>query len=258
MGKSRRAKRIDATGRNPDAFGRENAVMIIRRSLWQSPRISAVSPAARALFVELLSMYNGSNNGRLFLSVQDATDRLGFSDWHAAAAAFGELKAVDLIAMSLKSYFDIKTGIHSRARAWRLKWIGPSGERLAPYALLPFDDTALDARSGKRLERRQSALKRYFKEHESGKFAVVDSTTLDARSAENAVAPVVETTTLKSENGSKEPKCRLVETTTYLSYHRGTGSCGWWGADATLKAQTSARLAMWAWIAAAEPMRDAA
>ncbi len=223
MPRWRKRNRADATGRNPDAFGRDNAVLIIRRSLWQSPRISALSPAARALMVELLSMYNGRNNGTLFLSLKDATDRLGFSDWRAAASAFAELEAAGLVTKTLESYFDIKTGSHSRARAWRLNWIGDDGERLAPEALPPVNETAVDAKARKRLERRQTALKRYFREHAKSKFAVVDSTTLDARKPENALAPAVDSTTLKRGNGEKPPKLQMGETTAHLSYQRGVG-----------------------------------
>src|SRR5947209_14477503 len=121
--KRRHRKRVDATGRNPAALGREHSFLMIRRSLWQSPLISASSPSARALLVELLSMFTGRNNGNLFLSLHDATDRLGFSDWRAAAAAFEELEKVGLITMTLDAYFDVKAGAQSRARAWRLNWI---------------------------------------------------------------------------------------------------------------------------------------
>jgi len=226
MASRRRRARVDATGRNPDAFGRDNAVLIIRRSVWQSPRISALSVSGRALMVELLSMYNGSNNGRLFLSVKDATDRLGFSDWRAAAAAFAELETVGLITKTVEAYFDIRTGIHSRARAWRLNWIGDDGERLAPEALTPMDEEGLDGRGRKRMQRRQNALKRYFKEHSKGKFAVVDSTTLEARMAEIDGEPAVETTTLKTLNGQNPPITQMVESTVHLSYHKGVGVSG--------------------------------
>lgn len=223
MSRRRERKRVDATGRNPDAFGRDNAVLIIRRSLWQSPRISALSAPARALMVELLSIYNGRNNGSLFLSVKDATDRLGFSDWRAAASALRELELTGLITMTVQSYFDIRTGVHSRARAWRLNWIADDGERLADDALPKFDEQALDIRARKRLARRQTALKRYFKDHAKGKFAAVDSTTLDARRPENATHPAVETTTLKSANGGNAPIAQMGETTAHLSYHGVTG-----------------------------------
>jgi hypothetical protein len=251
MAKPRRKRsRVDATGRNPDAFGRNNAVLIIRRSLWQSPRISALSPAARALMIELLSMYNGSNNGTLFLSLQDATDRLGFIDWRAAASAFAELEASGLITKTVEGYFDIKAGVHSRARAWRLNWIGDDGERLAPEALTPFDDATLNLKSRKRLERRQTALKRYFREHSEGKFAAVVSTTLDARRPENVADPTVETTTLKSKNGENPPIAQMVKTTAHLSYQGDRApQRGWWDADAAIRARVSAHLVALAWIA---------
>jgi len=250
MAKGRNRKRTDATGRNPDAFGRDNSVVIIRRSLWQSPLVSALSPTARALIVELLSMYNGSNNGRLFLSVKDATDRLGFSDWRAPAAAIAELEAVNLITVTVDAYFDLKAGVHSRARAWHLNWIGGNGERLAPEALPPLDEGTLEPRSRKRLQRRQKALKRYFKEHAQRKFAVVDSTTLEARMPENRPNPTVVSTTLESENGQKLPNRQMGETTAHLSYQGGVGSASvWWTAETVFAARVRLQLAVLAWMA---------
>lgn len=238
MANRRDRKRIDAKGRNSAAVGRAESFLMMRRSLWQSPLVSALSPSARALMIELLSMFTGGNNGRLFLSLHDATDRLGFSDWRAAAAAFEELETVGLITMTLEAYFDVKTGIQPRARAWRLNWIGEDGERLAPEALPTIDERAIAPRGRKRLARRQSALKRYFKAHEVGKFTVVDSTTLDARSAEIVAAPTAVSTTLKIENGGKQPITQMGETTAHLSYQRGTGI-----ADTSLPERIAARRA---------------
>jgi hypothetical protein len=258
MVRARARKRIDATGRNPTAFGRDNAVLIIRRSLWQSPLVSALSPNARSLMVELLSMFTGSNNGRLFLSLQDATDRLGFSDWRAAATAFEELQTVGLITMTIDAYFDVKAGVHSRARAWRLNWIGDDGERLAPEALPAMREPALSSRARKRLARRQRAVKRYFKDHGAGKFTVVESTTLEARMPENAPAPTVVSTASKGANGRKQANFQMGESTAHLSYHRGTGSLSaWWGTDAPLQLQMRTRLATLAWLAAAQMRRAA-
>jgi hypothetical protein len=228
VGKPRRRKnKIDATGRNPDAVGKKSSFILVRRSLWLSPLVSALSPSARALMIELLSMYNGANNGELFLSVKDAMDRLGFSDWHAAAAAFGELECVGLITMTRTAYFDIKTGKHSRARTWRLNWIADNGFRLAPQALPAVDETILDARGRKRLRRRQEALKRYFKEMQAGKFSAVDSTILDARKVENPANPAVVSTTPNGQIRANLPNQEMGESTAHPYYHRGLGKgCG--------------------------------
>jgi hypothetical protein len=203
--------------------------------------------------VELLSMYNGSNNGRLFLSVKDATDRLGFSDWRAAAAAFAELEAVNLITVTVDAFFDLKAGVHSRARAWNLNWIGANGERLAPEALPPLNEGTLEPRNRKRLQRRQKALKRYFKEYAERKFAVVDSTTLEARMPENQPNPAVVSTTVKSKNGQKLPNPPMGETTAHLSYQGGAGAASvWWTANAALIARVRLQMALFAWIAPQE------
>jgi hypothetical protein len=173
--------------------------------------------------VELLSMFNGRNNGQIFLSLRDATDRLGYSDWRPAAAAFEELERAGLITMTVAAYFDIKTGKHSRARAWRLNWIDENGCRLAPEALPTVNEHRLDVRARKRLRRRQSALKRYFKERDAGRFSAVDSTILDARKVENLTNPAVVSTTLNDTNGANLPKLEMGESTAHPYYHGGMG-----------------------------------
>jgi hypothetical protein len=132
--------------------------------------------------VELLSMFTGRNHDRIFLSVRDATDRLGFSDWRAAAAAFDELRAVNLISLTHEAFFDVKTGSTSRARVWRLNWVDEEGKPVSPDVLPCLDHQSLSSKARKRVERRQTALSRYFKAHASKKFSVVDSTAFDARS----------------------------------------------------------------------------
>jgi len=178
--------------------------------------------------VELLSMYNGTNNGKLFLSARDATDRLGFSDWRAAGAAFEDLIAAGLITCTFKGVFSIKAGETSRATAWNLNWIGPNGERLTSESLPPIDTASMPGRTRKRMERRQTAMKRYHKEREAGKYSVVETTTLEARrvvETPKRVDPiVVETPTAQSENPENPPSDHLGETTTYILHHIPTAN----------------------------------
>ncbi len=94
--------------------------MIVRRSFWQGPHIAAASGASRALAVELQSMFNGANNGTLFLSVRDAADRLGFTGLEAAQNAMKELESLGLVSVTVESSFAMKAGETSRARAYRL------------------------------------------------------------------------------------------------------------------------------------------
>lgn len=130
--------------------------------------------------VEMHALYNGSNNGVLFLSVRDAAARLGFSDLKAAQHALDELKGLNLITETIGSSFSIKADRVSRARAWRLNWINPK-TRICVGALPPLDSAALSPTQQRRLRDRQIVLKRYAKEYVEHKSAVEDSSTLDAR-----------------------------------------------------------------------------
>lgn len=218
----RRNKKINAKARNPTAFGRENAVLILRRTLWLSPLISALSPVARALLIELLAMYNGKNNGRIFLSVQDATDRLGFSNARPAMTAFEELQAVGLITCTAKGAYRKKAGV-IRASRWRLNWLDDDGERLGPESFPVVDFDKLDKRARKRLQRRQTALKRYFNEplaDDETIFPVAESATLPPNPANS----VTETTTLSPKNGRNPLPPIVAESAVHLSYQGDSGT----------------------------------
>jgi hypothetical protein len=67
----------------------EKHVRLYRWEL-QSAAYRSLSLRARCLLVELKALYNGSNNGELFLSVRDAAARLK-TGLHQATAAFREL-----------------------------------------------------------------------------------------------------------------------------------------------------------------------
>ncbi|QNM83247.1 hypothetical protein H8M03_02540 [Sphingomonas sabuli] len=196
--------------------------MIQRRALFQSPRESCLSPAARLLKLELLSIYNGRNNGELFLSVRDATHRLGFSDFRVAAAAFEELQATGWITCTTRGCF-VRAGEQSRAAAWRLNWIGEKGRLLNEDELPPTDLSKLSAKSRKRLERRQKVLKRYHRDRQAGKYSVEDSATLLARRVEETTTlpdpDVEETTTLGSENGCFASPASGEESSTHILHH---------------------------------------
>lgn len=84
-----RRNRVNATGRS---LGPIDRYIGIRRSLLHSPQFSALSCNSRALLLELQAMFNGTNNGAIFLSVRDATARLGLADYKAAQSAFAELR----------------------------------------------------------------------------------------------------------------------------------------------------------------------
>jgi hypothetical protein len=200
--------------------------MAIPRWLWLSPRISAASPNARLLLVELLSMFNGRNNGELFLSVRDATHRIGLADFRATLAAFEELQELKLIEKTFVGFFAVKAG-ECRASAWRLTWIGEDGRASFSDRWRVIGVNDLSDRSRKRLERRQSVLDRYLKGLRRGRISVVDSSTVQARSVEVSTtlrSPSVEKSSTPiicpRENDLGQPRA---ESTTHILYHGDQG-----------------------------------
>lgn len=220
MKRGKQKPRTDATGRNPDRVGSEGRYLSLRRSIWHSPQISALSPNARSLMIELLSIFNGSNNGSIFLSIRDATERLGFSDHHSAGNAFRELEAVGMVSNTVAGSFRIKSGRGSLARAWRLNWLGDDGKRVGPDVLPPLDLAILDKTAKARLTRRQTALKRFAKDLGEGNFAVVDSTMRPPIMAYSASGPVVDSTMRSAENGGNASPYDVVDSTAHI-LHQG-------------------------------------
>jgi Homeodomain-like domain len=84
-----------------------------------SPSYVHTSPVARAALIEIARLFNGSNNGRLGLSVRQAADRLGCSK-DTANRAIRELQEHGFIEPAVKGYFCTKSA--PRATEWRLTW----------------------------------------------------------------------------------------------------------------------------------------
>jgi hypothetical protein len=168
-------------------------------------------------------MFNGTNNGAIFLSVRDATARLGFADYKAAMAAFAELEQLGFITETMASGFSMKADTISRARAWRLNWIGRDGRCGDQAALPPLDFGTLSKIQKRRVASRSNALTRYLGNYSEGKFAVEESTTLGIRRDAAGAASVGESTTLTNNNGEKPPISSVGESTTYIEIPLGSG-----------------------------------
>ena len=216
-------RRVNATGRNE---GEVERFLQLRRSLVHSPQFSAAGASTRALILELHAMYNGTNNGTLFLSVRDAAARLGFTCFRATMRAFDEAISLGWITETIGSHFNIKADEISRARAWRLNWIHPkSGRCVGPDALPPLDFGRLTPQQRRRVNARQDTLKRYLKSYGERRFAVEDSSALDARMALCEQSTVEENSTLETGIGGNLPNCSVEDSSTYISTMgvRGTG-----------------------------------
>jgi hypothetical protein len=140
-------------------------------------------------------MFNGTNNGAIFLSVRDATARLGFSDLKATQTAFGELIQIGWLTETVAGSFAMKVGEVSRARAWQLNWIGKDGRCVGPDGLPPLNHGKLTDVQKRRVSRRQRVLSTYLRNYQRGKFSVEESTTLTVRRAVADVSGVEESTT---------------------------------------------------------------
>jgi hypothetical protein len=70
--------------------------IMIPKWLIESPSYRQTSPADRAVYVELFATYDGTNNGRLFRSVRDLSDRCNIHK-DTAAKAYTNLAAAGLI-----------------------------------------------------------------------------------------------------------------------------------------------------------------
>jgi len=81
----------------------------VRLHFWmmKSPAWRDLTPTARALLVELYALYNGSNNGDLFLSVRDAARRLAVAD-NTAWRSLQELERHGFIRAAKRGAFHLK------------------------------------------------------------------------------------------------------------------------------------------------------
>lgn len=167
------------TGRNGiDRFA------MLPYKLLESKAYRSQTPTARALLVEMILLYNGDNNGSLYLSIRDAADRLGIVDTKAIQRAFNDLMAFGLIEMTQNSFFTVKSRDRSRARCWRLTWLAGPGKKAPDISC--FDNEAEPKTNAhKRRELGLRALKAYKKALTSHRLPGVDSSTLDPFNPDN-------------------------------------------------------------------------
>lgn len=193
--------RPNAKGRDGERTGNAGRVLILKRSLVQSPQFSALSLAGRALLLELHAMHNGTNRECVFLSVRDAADRLGLSCLKAVSAAFDELANLGFITVTIGSSFRQKADGKSRARSFRLEWIDNNGRCLSNQGLPPLEFRTLAPSQKRRVEKRSRALARYLKGYITGEFSVDDTIELSARKQ----FAVEQSSTLRCENSANRP-----------------------------------------------------
>lgn len=85
-----------------------------------SPAYRGLSTNARALLIELIGLFNGINNGSLFLSTRDAERLLGVTNDETIRKAFYELVSHGLVQATERGSFSRKA---PHATAWRLTFL---------------------------------------------------------------------------------------------------------------------------------------
>lgn len=136
----------------------------------------ALTPNARALLIELGMLFNGSNNGSLYLGVRDAAALMGISDTKTTKAAFDDLKDLGFIVMTQDAHFSVKAADASRARCWRLTWKPCPGKGTTNEYLSREPQPTTKAR--RRMERANKVLKARRQKQSQQKYPVVDYRTM--------------------------------------------------------------------------------
>ena len=100
----KRGRRVNKTGRSAGASRHVRLHhWLLDCAAWRD-----LAPASRALLVELYALYNGTNNGQLFMSVREAAKRISVSRNTGGKALLelqghGFIRALEKGAFSLKS-----------------------------------------------------------------------------------------------------------------------------------------------------------
>lgn len=178
--RARAGGKVNATGRNgepTDRFARLPHRVLI------SEAYRSLDLTARALLTELVMLENGQNNGSLWLSVQDATDRLGLSDARPAMRALEDLQDRGFTVVTKEAYFRIRTADSSRARCWRVTWLpfeGPPSNEWLSY------QAPAQSKARKLADRGLRAMARFRKMQTSHKFPVMDFTAIPPQPKDSA------------------------------------------------------------------------
>lgn len=109
------ARKHNATGRSRR---RLTPFIALEHYLLNCPAWTSLSLAARCTFLELLRVYDGSNNGRLIMSARMLDERLPVSR-ATAARALKELQNRGFLEPVRPGGFNVKSG-QRRASEWRV------------------------------------------------------------------------------------------------------------------------------------------
>jgi hypothetical protein len=224
-----RHNKIDSRGRNANSQSR---FARLDHSLLHSAAYRSLNPAARSLLIEIISMYNGGNNGALWLSVRDAAVRMGVVDTKTAARALDDLQRVGFIDMTKDAFFSVKAAETSRARCWRVNWeFDHTNKKSASFRWKDWQP-APKTPEAMRADRGLRVIKAYKKTMQANRTPVVDSPTIAVKPLKIEPAPVVDSAIVNPSIDAKQPIINVVESTTHLATAIGIRSdvfqIGWW------------------------------
>lgn len=231
MAKRHNRNRVNATGRN-------NTSRFVRldHRILNSNAYRSLSPNARSLLIELVMIYNGENNGSLYLGVRDAANRMGLADLTAASCAFDDLIALGFIRLTQEAHFRVKAAEASRARCWRLTWEAGPGRKAPSWDFVEREPEP-QTMARKRMERGLKALKAFRKARDSGRLPVLDSDTFHPFGQAQPAASVLDSNTPKVQNGRSQPNAQVRVSATHIATPWGAGASsvplGWWQPDWT-------------------------
>lgn len=229
MGRRRNRNRVNATGRsNTSRFVR------LDYRLLNSNAYRSLTPNARSLLVDLVMLYNGENNGSLYLSVRHAAHRMGVADLTAASRAFDDLVELGFIEVTQQSHFHVKASETSRARCWRITWEAGPGRKAPSWRFLEREPNP-QTQARRRMERGLRVLKAYRRARDCGRLPVLDTDTVSPFSPEWPAAAVLESNTSTPPFVAFEPIARVRESATHIATPWGPGAAnrliGWWQPD---------------------------
>jgi len=118
MGKNRSREGWDAAPSQP-------FVSVIKATL-QEPAWKALPYGARCLYITLKTLFNGKNNGRIYLGVRKAAQELNASR-SSTERWFHDLQDAGFIRPTQKAFLGVDG--HASATYWRLTEVGFAGEQ---------------------------------------------------------------------------------------------------------------------------------
>lgn len=242
----KRPRRPNATGRTDKA----GQFVMLPFGVLKSAAYASLDLVARGLLQELVMIYNGDNNGSLYLSATDATARLGLSDRRPAMRAFDELCERGFIALAKDAHFAVKVSDTSRARCWRLTWHAwpecPVKSKRAPTRDWEDWSAASGTPDARRADKRLRALDRHRKAVVSGYFAGVKSSPMEPNMPDIAPGAGVKSSPGILKTDANQPSVNGVKSSPYIYTTMGSGTVGWFAGQAEVDLAT--RHAFFVWV----------